>query len=244
MADKREQLDQVWITGIRSISGNADRQRAMNAPHVLRAVSSPSSEIVSCSSSRILTPHTTPPCAWQVPLQTDLHASRTAGGIIAAEAQKPPVHLLPKQDGRSNQAISLTKFGKSCLSVLIEKDHTQDPNRSEGEAKSSLFESGTATPSSPGAVWQWSEEMLDLSPRELEAALATMPALRQDQLDQLLTARTKKRNRMYARRSRARKREIRLQQGLQKGYSQKIGALKMHNAALRSFLANSTHCIA
>jgi hypothetical protein len=227
MADNGEQLDQVWMTGIRSSDCGANHQWARSASHLVQKVHN-------TTSSKTVTPHTQL-SAWQAPIQNEPATSRTVRFNTAAEAQTPPVHrLLSNQEGRSNQAMFLTnKYDESCLSVLLKHGHTRICHGKGKEA------SPFAVAPSSAAVWQWSEEMLDLSPRELEAALATMPALRQDQRDQLSTARIKKRNKMYARRSRARKREIRLQQGVQKGYSQKIGALKMHNAALRSFLENS-----
>jgi hypothetical protein len=83
------------------------------------------------------------------------------------------------------------------------------------------------------------EAMLDLPTTELNAMLATMPGLRPDQIDQIKAARRKKRNRMYARRSRARKTGQDSALGIHPPrvqYSQKIGALKTSNAVIRSRL--------
>jgi outer membrane receptor for Fe3+-dicitrate len=87
-------------------------------------------------------------------------------------------------------------------------------------------------------VW-WNDDMLDLSTVELKALLATMPGLRPELIDQLKVARRKKRNRMYARRSRQRRQSGSSDQPARVQYSQMIGALRTSNTALRSSLDTS-----
>jgi hypothetical protein len=87
-------------------------------------------------------------------------------------------------------------------------------------------------------VW-WTDRMLDLSTVELKELFATMPWLRPELIENMKVARRKKRNRMYARRSRQRRQSGSSDQPARVQYSEMIGALKTSNTALRSSLDTS-----
>jgi hypothetical protein len=80
-----------------------------------------------------------------------------------------------------------------------------------------------------------SNDLIEMSTAEFKAAIATVPELGLAVINQLKLARTRKRNRQYARRSRLR-RKANSDQPASGGYAQKIDALQMFNLALRSSL--------
>jgi hypothetical protein len=96
------------------------------------------------------------------------------------------------------------------------------------------------SPPTTTPAW-WTEEMLDLPMVELRAFLVTLPGLTPDLISEMQTARLKKRNRIYARRRRARQA---LAAGVSRQpvvdqYSLRISALTTSNTALRLSLSTS-----
>jgi hypothetical protein len=114
------------------------------------------------------------------------------------------------------------------MSQLHQRQRLQEQHQEQQQATTDVKSDTVNTD-----VW-WTDEMLEMTNSELKVLATTTPGLAPGEFDRLKLARKRKRNRVYAHRSRRRRKEAAGDDGpINTMYSKKISALQNSNTAVR-----------
>jgi hypothetical protein len=150
---------------------------------------------------------------------------------LAQQQQSSPPPMLASLE---QQQLALAQRQRLEMEQLHQRHRLQEQHQEQQQATTDVKSDTVNT-----RVW-WTDEMLEMTNSELNAFATTTPGLAPGEFDRLKLARKRKRNRVYAKRSRRRRKQAKLgdDKPISWMYSEKISTLQNANTAVRLSLSS------